>query len=283
MTRSPSTVDLADALPRRAVAVRPPQTVGPLAMLGLFTMLFAFLGGLLWWLGPDLVRDWRIGSDTVSANDVRIEDARCRSRLFVLYICDLTLAGPAGAKRRLWYIFLDAPNRAQGTDRVVPLRGRSDPELVATDLGLAKLLTRSLTLVLAVSVLALCIGVGVRVTQQGLRNAGAFRSLSGERLTPVVVEIERHNLVPPRRRLWVYLYDDAGRQKRGFIELPSRDRPLFTDASEKWALALRGKAGATPLLLDAQLSCLDLTAGEKEAFYAACRRVFSVEDGDNSA
>ena len=283
MTRSPSTILLANALPGRLVAVRPPRTVGPLAMLGLFAMLFGFLGGVLWWLGPDLVRDWRIGSDTAPASDVRIEDARCRARLLVVHICDLTLAGPAGAKRALWYIFIDAPNQAHSTDRVTPLRGRSDPELVATDLGLAKLLTRSLTLMLAVSVLALCIGVGVRVTQQGLGAARAFRNLSGQRLKPVVVEIERHNLLPPRRRLWVYLYDDAGRPGRAFIELPSRDRPLFTDVSERWALALRGEQGGAPLLLDAQLSCLDLTAAEKAAFYAACRAAFGAEDGEHPA
>lgn len=280
---APATADLAKALPRRPLAVRPPQTVGPLAMLGLFAMLFAFLGGVLWWLGPDLARDWGISADAAPASDIRIEKGRCRSKLFVLRVCDVVLASQGGAKRTLWYVFIDAPTGSQDPERIEPVRSRSKPELVSTGLGLAKLLSRSLTLMLAVCVLAFCIAVAVWVTRQGLRTQRAFRDLSGQPVIPVVVEIERHNLVPPRRRLWVYLYDDAGGRGRAFIELPSKDRPLFTDASEQRALALRGARGGRPLLLDAQLSCLDLTAPEKEAFYAACRRAFAVADGGNSA
>lgn len=285
MSPRPTTVDLADALPRRPVAVRPPQTVAPLALLRLFAMLFGALGGMLWWLGPGLARDWRIGNDAVAASGIRIEAARCRSRLVVLHFCDVALEnqpGTAAGGRRLWYVFIDAPIGAQAAERIAPLRSRSSPELLATDLGLAKLIQRSLTLMLAAGILALCIGVAVRALQQGLRTASAFRGLSGARLIPVVVEIERHNLVPPRRRLWVYLYDGVGRQERASIELPSKDRPLFTDASEKWALALRGAEAGAPLLLDGRLTCLDLTAAEKAAFYAACRRAFGVEDGGNS-
>jgi hypothetical protein len=279
MTVRSTTADLANALPGRPVAVRPPQTVGPLAALGLFAMLFGLMALVLWWLGPDLMRDWR--NDWVPAADVRIEEGRCRSRLFVLRVCDVTLVderSTATAKRTLWYAFIDASG---GAERIAPLRSPADPALLSTDLGLERLIARSLTLALALAVLAFCVGVGVRVIQQGVRAANAFRSLSGQRLVPVVVEIERHNLVPPRRRLWVYLYDDGGTRGRAFIELPSRDRPFFTDASEKWALALRGTAGGAPLLLDAQLACLDLTGPEKAAFYAACRSAFGGEnDGD---
>jgi len=281
MTVHPTTVDLADALPRRPVSVRPPQTAAPLAVLGMLALLFGLLGGVLWWLGPDLVRDWRIGNDAVPAIDTRVEEARCRSRLFVLQVCNFSLAddrSAGSAKRTPWYVFLGAP----GSERVVPLRGLSDPALLSTDLGLEKRLARSLTMALVVAILASCIGAALRMTQQGLRTHRAFRNLSGQRLTPIVVEIERHNLLPPRRRLWVYLYDDGERQGRAFIELPSKDRPLFVDTSEKRALALRGEHGGTPLLLDADLACLDLTGTEKAAFYAACRTAFGVRDAGNS-
>src|SRR5262245_18534212 len=139
MNARPTTVDLANILPRRPVAVRPPQTVAPLALVGLFAMLFGSLGGSLWWLGVDLARDWRIGGDAVPASDVRIEAARCRSRLIVVHFCDVTLARQSAAgKRTLWYVFIDAPG-AQVSERPAPLLSRSNPELVATDLGLAKL------------------------------------------------------------------------------------------------------------------------------------------------
>ena len=162
MTPRPTTIDLAGALPSRPVAVTPPPTVAPLDGLGMFALLFALLGGLLWWLGPDLARDWRIGG-AAPAENVRIE--------------------------------------------------------------------------------------------------------------------EGHNLVPPRGRVWVYLYDDGGRQERAFVELPSKDRPLFTDTSETRALALRGERGGIPLLLDARLGCLDLTGSEKAAFYTACDAAFGGRAG----
>jgi hypothetical protein len=276
------TADLADALPRRPIAVRPPQTVGPLALFGVFALLIGSLAGLLWWLGPNLVRDWRIG-DAAVAGDVRIEEARCRSRFFVLQFCNVTLAedGTAtAAKRTLWYVYLGTG----GSDRVVvALRSRSDPALLSTDLGQEQLLSRSAALALAVSLLGLCIGATVRIGQQGIHSQRGFRGLSGQRLTPVVVEIERHNFLPPRRRLWVYRYDDGGRQGRAFIELPSRDRPLFTDAAEKHALALRGAEGGVPLLLDAKLACLDLTEAERAAFFAGCRKALGLPDDPTSA
>ena len=87
----------------------------------------------------------------------------------------------------------------------------------------------------------------------------------------IAVEIERKNIVPPRRRMWVYLYDDGGRVGRAVVELSSKDGLVFLTADEKWALALRGEQGGTPLLLDSRLTCLDLTEGEKAAFHEACR------------
>jgi hypothetical protein len=283
MTPRSTTVDLADALPRRLVAVRPPQTVGPLAALGVFALLFGLLGWVLWWLGPDLVTDWRMRSDAVPAREVRIEEARCQSRLFVTQFCSVSLADDrsvADGKRTLRYGFIDAP-RAQPAASVA-LHSRSDPSLVSTDLGLDKLYSRTLTLAIVAALLALCAGVPVRMVQQGLRTSRAFRNLGGQRLIPVIVEVERNNFVPPRGRLWVYLYDDGGRRERAFVELPSRERPLFTDVSEKRALALRGEQGGTPLLLDARLNCLDLTQPEKAAFYAACRAVLGGKDDKTS-
>jgi hypothetical protein len=279
----PPPQSLADALPKRPVAVTPPLTVAPLGSLGMVALLLTFLGGLAWWLGPDLVRDWRIGSDAIPAADVRLENPRCASRLAVLNLCDVTLADERtpGEKRRLWYAFIGT-GAAEDLAVLQPLRSASDPRLVATTLGLARRTQRALTLALGLALIGACIAAVVRMIQQSLVNFRAFRRLSGQRLTPVVVDIERNNLVPPRRRLWVYLYDDVGKRERAFIELPSKDRPLFTDSSEKRALALRGERGGMPLLIDARLKCLDLTGPEKESFYAACRAAFGLPGGSAS-
>jgi len=262
------TIDLAHALPRRAIAVRPPPAVGSLATLGLFALLFATLVGVLWWLGPDLVRDWRIRGDAVAASEVRIEQARCRTWLALIKVCDVTYAnGADGSTRRLWYLFFGA----SGEERMELLRSRSDPAQVSTRLGLERLYNRSIALALLTAILGFCVGAAVQVVHKVMRLQRVFAAMSGQRLTPVAVEIERKNIVPPRRRMWVYLYDDGGRVGRAVVELSSKDGLVFLTADEKWALALRGEQGGTPLLLDSRLTCLDLTEGEKAAFHEACR------------
>ena len=55
-----------------------------------------------------------------------------------------------------------------------------------------------------------------------------------------------------------------------------RQRPLAVGHSER-ALALAGPGGGVPLLLDKELSALDLTEAEREAFFAACRKALGNE------
>ena len=92
--------DLAAALPRRPITVRPPPPLGPMATVGLFGMLLGLLALVLGWLGPDLARDWRIGRDLAAADGARIEQARCRSGLFVFKVCDIAYTDSrAGAEQ----------------------------------------------------------------------------------------------------------------------------------------------------------------------------------------
>jgi hypothetical protein len=267
--------DFSRALPDRPITVRPPATIGPLSAVGLFTLLIGLLAGALWWLGPDLLRDWRAGFDVVEARGARIETARCRSRLMIVTVCDITIAGPAAgaARQTLWYFFIDSVGR----EPIVPLQPRSasgpdpDPETVTTNLGLDKFHHRLLALALVVGLLAFCIVLSVQVVLQGLATRQALLRLSGKRLTPVVVALEGSIPIAHKRRRWTYRWEVAGQQERAFIELSSRTEPLFVTLDGKRALALRGPDGGVPLLLDAQLSTLDLTEAEREAFFAACR------------
>src|SRR5262245_6725131 len=75
----------------------------------------------------------------------------------------------------------------------------------------------------------------------------SFASLSGERLTPVIVEIERKNLVPPRGRLWVYLSDDGGRPGRAGAIIEGYAR--VSHVRSEVAVAIRCERGGTPMLL----------------------------------
>ena len=270
MTAQPPRLDLSNALPPRPITVRPATTVNPYTAGGIFVALYAILAVLWTFLVPDLARDWRLRGDTEIARDVRIEEASCRAWLGFLAFCNIAVnetRDGSEAKTSFRYVFFGR----QDQNQISPLRGRTDPFLLSTDAGADRLWNRGLVAALLLAIPLFSIGAVANVVRNARKTRAAFAGLSREQLEPIAVEIERSNALPPRRRMWVYLYDDGGKQGRTFIELSSRARPLFLTEDERWALALRGPPGTVPLLLDQTLSAMDLTAEEKAAFLEACR------------
>jgi hypothetical protein len=257
--------------------------VGLASAAGLFTMLFGLLAGVLWWLGPDLVNDWRMDRDVIEARagEATLGDARCRSRLAVFTVCDITFTagataeGAGSASRTLWYFFIGTAD----AEPIMLLRQRQAadrrPMVITTNLGLARLHQRLLTLALMVGLIVFCIAISVEMLRAAARTRRALMDLSGQKLSALVVRIEGSLLIATRRRRWTYLYEDGGGEaQRAFVELPSRLDPLFVTRDGKRALALQGPHGGVPLLLDAELSSLDLSLAERQAFFAACRTAF---------
>ena len=275
MPPNPATPDFSGALPDRPIAVRPPRTIGPLSAISLFSMLFALLAGALWWLGPDLARDWRI-DDVVEAAGARIEQTRCRTRLVLITVCDVAFVDERSAdasRRALWYFFIDTV----GQEPIALLRSKSDPAAITTSLGIDKFYHRLLALALIVGGLVFCITLSAQLLRQGMVTRRKLAALSGQRLVPLVVAVEGSIPIAHKRRRWTYVYDAGGKQERAFVELAKGNGPLFVTADGKRALALGGRDGGVPLLLDAKLDSLDLSDAEKEAFFAACRRAFGEE------
>lgn len=261
-------LDLASALPNRPIGVRPPQTIGPGSVAGLFVLLFGLLAAAVYWLGPDIATDWRIGKDLALVRDAKIEEANCRSRLAVFTVCDVGYREDSNSPRRtLWYFFIDTPSK----EPIALLRSKSGAESITTNLGLDKFYQRVFALFLILALLGTFIGVSVQVVRQGILTRRALLALDGKRLRPIVVPVEGKVYIAHKRRRWTYVYDAGGRQERAFVELPSTNDPLFVTPDGKAALALAGPDGGVPLLLDMKLSSLDLTEAEKHAFFAACR------------
>jgi|GEM_PF-1856258 len=273
--------DLARALPDRPIVVRPPPTVGPLSALGIFVLLFGLLAGAVWWLGPDLARDWRLSGDVTEARGARLEEARCRSRLVLFTVCDIAYTDQRTApasQRTLWYFFIDTVGREPIV--LVEPKGHAGPGVapISSNLGIDKFYHRLLALVLVIGLLLLCIVLSAQVVMQGKATRRALMTLNGQRLTPIVVPVEGSVLIAHRRRRWTYLFERNGTQERAFIELPSGNDPLFVTPDAKRALALAGPEGGVPLLLDAKLSSIDLSEAEKEAFFASCRAALGLPD-----
>jgi hypothetical protein len=275
MPPNPATPDFSGALPDRPIAVRPPWTIGPLSAISLFSMLFALLAGALWWLGPDLARDWRIDG-VVEAAGARIEQTRCRTRLALVSVCDVAFVDERSAqasRNTLWYFFIDRV----GEEPIALLRSKSDAAAITTNLGMDKFYHRLLALALIVGGLLFCITLSIQLLRQGMVTRRALAGLSGQRLLPVVVGVEGSIPIAHKRRRWTYIYDAGGKEERAFVELTAGNDPLFVTPDGKQALALRGEGGGVPLLLDSKLGSLDLSEAEKEAFFAACRAVLGAE------
>jgi hypothetical protein len=280
MQSSPAASDFSRALPDRPITVRPPPTIGPMSAFGLFALLFGLMAGAVWWLGPDIARDWRVGGEVVRAEGARIEEQRCRTRLMLFNVCDVTVVARSGAgehRQTLWYFIIGRIERGP----IVLMRPKglpgADASGITTDLGLDWLHARLLALALIIGLLAVCVTLSVQVLRQGAATRRALLALSGQPLHPVVVGLEGSIPIAHKRRRWTYVYEAGGEQERAFVELARGVDPLFVTPDGKRALALAGPGSGVPLLLDAELSALDLTPSEKEAFFAACRRALGAE------
>lgn len=270
MDAQPPVLDFSGMLPDRPITVRPPRTVGALSAFGMFSLLFA-LGCLLWTLvGADVARDWRVGGDPVAAADARVDDVHCRSWLYIFGLCSVTATDSRNAAERV-VTFRYAYIGRGPAPAVALLRSRGDAALLTTDLGLSTLASRTLVLLLLAGVLIGAIGALASVVHRANRTRRGFAALNRQHLEPILVEMERNNALPPRRRIWIYRYPGSGGGDTAMVEMHSRNRPIFVTKDERWAIAVRGPAGTVPMLLDGNLDTLDLAHEEKVAFLEKCR------------
>lgn len=118
--------------------------------------LFGLLGGLLFLAGiaflvsavaPGLRDDLSIRATARQDPSVRLVSGRCKSRLFLLQHCEVTLAwrGKEGSgTRELHYLFVE-PHAGNWT--VTAVADPARPHLVATDLGIERIGNRIATAV----------------------------------------------------------------------------------------------------------------------------------------
>ncbi|SDV51137.1 hypothetical protein [Chitinasiproducens palmae] len=101
---------------------------------------------------PAVLSDWRIRETARPIDEGDVSEGKCHAKL-VFHICDATLVvpTPAGAvARRVNYVFTGVH---VGDYTVRVMADPAHPDLATTDLALAKLWNRTLTLVACVAVL----------------------------------------------------------------------------------------------------------------------------------
>jgi hypothetical protein len=130
--------------------------------------IFGLLGVLLFGIGiaamiaselPGIRDDLSVREAARPMPGLRVVEGRCRSRLMLIQSCDVTLgwSGKDGSgTRRLSYTFVE-PHA--GDWSVQPVADPARPQLVTTDLGLARLTNRIVSLIgLALAGVLLIIG-----------------------------------------------------------------------------------------------------------------------------
>lgn len=119
--------------------------------------MLVLVGFFIWWLGPRLVNDFSARADHFAPiTDMRIAEAKCRSKLFVISFCDIKTEGPAqGEKHQLSYLILGS----LGGERVSLLRSQEHPQLLTSNIGVDYFWNRVLSFAVFVGLLgALVVG-----------------------------------------------------------------------------------------------------------------------------
>lgn len=229
----------------------------------LAVLLFGgFLALLAVEIGPEIRDDFAIRETARPAPAARVVTGNCRSRMFLLQSCELTISWrgkDSGGTRKLSYMFVE-PH--MGSWDAVPMMDPQRPGLVTTNLGLDRLWNRVATAV-GMAIFSVLVIVGLIVAARRTQSSrGQVKALSGKPLEPVAVRFRGWGRGPT----WT-VQDERG----ATAEWPVRksDKPFMLDASRGLVLALRDPAGGPAFPLDEKLRFVSLSADERARILAA--------------
>lgn len=256
--------DVLAAFPRRPLRVRVPGTGVLNNLILLFAAALLLFGVILLvgWLGPELARDWRIRGTARPAPHGHLVYSSCSEKLFVA-LCDLTLSadlpGGGSIERTVYYLFATTPLE----ELVVRVMADpAEPTQLTTDLGLDRVVNRTLMIVGAGVLVLLGVVAAIRASVARGRRRAALQSMQGQVLTPEALVLERWS----RSRTsgtWSVRADGL----RQVWRLPAKARPLFLGPGR--VLGVVGPQRELPVPLDAELRWVDLTNAERQRIWSA--------------
>ena len=255
-------------LPDRPLHVRiPPPGWGHrlLVGFGLLVLLAVTVASLIF-VAPPLLSDWQVRGAARPALAGQIDSGSCSSKLFI-NICDVALSAgknPDVVMRAVHYVFIDAHS---GDYSVAVLADPARPALLTTDLGLDKLVNRTIT----IGVFWLAMLAGVVATLRGLfrrrRERAEMAGWSRLRLVPL-----RLTAISAARGAasWTTQPLDGGKSR--IWSVPGKARPFML--APDVALAAAGPDDRLALPLDQDLEWIDLTEAERNALVARLHAEF---------
>jgi len=261
-------LDLASAFPKRPLKL---HKTGLLP--GIFSYIFGLaLFGLAGFMGylqvPGIIDDWKIAQNPVVVVESTISGGKCETQTLVFVSCKAHFTYTVKSKtfeRDVDFWFLDPRGDSY---QVEVVRSGDRPQIATLSLGLDMLWNRILFVAALIGLIAFS---GLSLWRAG-RRADRVRALGRQEVpvTPVPVTITATKKIIGANSLAYALPTEGKKRGEVFSARWSRKQePFWLIAETGEALAVLQDGGTMPVLLDAELSQLELTPGERLQILAA--------------
>lgn len=254
--------DTFPALPDRPIKIK---------RSGIWPGIWSYLGGLLLlaiaafigiWQAPGIVRDIQIAQDPVVVYDADIANGECTVRRAIFVDCSADVSYEVKSKPFQHDIELMFVDIGSGDYEVEVVRSGAHPQLATLSLGLDMLWNR--IIVAALFVIFLAIG-GLALIGNG-RDADRQRRVArrGASLTPTAVRITNVQKVLGGKAVqFQYGTDRKNKPLLTVSRFGRKEDPLWLGGDDGMALAVLPQGGKKPILVDSELSRLDLSPQER--------------------
>ena len=261
---------LEQAFPRRAIQIKNSGFSGGIILSFAMIVCMALGAFLLWYQGPGILRDYKISQNPVVDENASLRKGECKTRQLIMTDCkaDIVFKDSAGqsVQESVSFMFFDI--KSGGYD-VEIVRSGDDPSLVTLDLGIEKLWDRIFTLGVFT---VLLIGGAIAVIVAMFRTRGLNKKIHKPLpLKPVAVTVTGIQSNYGMRNVFYSYLNEAGKKKKRASRFKKKEEPFYLSVAagnkknETPALAVLPQGCDVPVLLDADLNRLDLTADEKQA------------------
>jgi hypothetical protein len=256
-------------LPNRPLALKAASITTPRGYAWAAPFMFVLAGFLLYWQGPDLLRDYQISQNPLLLEEGEIRDGECNTRKAVFTDCEARLVYTYEGKSydsEVHIFFVDAHSGDYETGLVI---SADHPELATISLGLDKLWNRIISFG---ALIALIGGLCLTSVFLGFRVAWVrSRLTTPAALTPIPVEITAFN---ERGKTLFVTYADKLAEKKtkrtAYTRFTKGREPIIIGEANGHAVALAVRHGKTslPILLDDRLERIMMTEEERAAALA---------------
>lgn len=253
-------------LPARPLALKSASITTPRGYAWASPFMFLLVGFILYWQGPNLLRDYQISQNPIVLENGDIRDGKCQTRKAIFTDCEARLVYTYDGKSydsETHIFFVDMHSGDYETALVI---SADHPELATLTLGLEKLWNRIISFGLLFGLIGfLCVAsvfIGFRVAW--VRS----RLTTPAMLTPIPVEITAYK--QSGRKLLVTYADkvaDPKTNRTAYTRFGKGQEPIIIGEIKGKAVALALRHGKTslPVLLDSGLERILMSEEERQS------------------